>query len=469
MPVQSRHRSAMPFTSLGLSAPLLRAIADHEYDAPTPVQAAAIPAVLQGQDVWASAQTGSGKTAAFALPLLQLLSISPRPRGRFVRALILAPTRELAAQIADSILAYSRFLPEPIKTLAIFGGVSLNPQMMDLGGGADIIVATPGRLLDLIDHHAVSLSAVTTLVLDEADRLLDLGFTDEVNRIIALLPAKRQSLLFSATFPSAVQSLAAALLKNPVRIDVPTEPATAPDITQRAIEVDPPRRTQLLRHLIQENKWPRVLVFVATKYATEHVAEKLRKAGIDAVALHGELSQGARTQALANFKTSKIQVLLATDLAARGLDIASLPVVVNFDLPRSASDYTHRIGRTGRAGESGLAINFISAGTHAHFRLIEKRHRLAIPREQITGFEPGEGEVPLPPPSTGGIKGKRKSKKDKLREAAGLPPTTPLSPAVRESLQSGVRPGKLVRPTEPAEPGELFPWCPSQTGVRHPH
>jgi superfamily II DNA/RNA helicase len=458
----------MPFASLGLSEPLLRAIADQDYDEPTPVQSAVIPAILRDEDVWASAQTGSGKTAAFALPILQRLSTSPKLRGRFVRALILSPTRELAAQIADSILAYSRFLPEPVKTMAIFGGVSINPQMMDLGGGADVIVATPGRLLDLIAHNAVSLSAVSTLVLDEADRLLDLGFTDEVNRVIALLPAKRQNLLFSATFPPAVHALAAALLHNPLRIEVPAEPATAPAILQRAIEVDPPRRTQLLRHLIQENHWPRVLVFVATKYATEHVAEKLRKAGINAQALHGELSQGARTRALADFKAAKIQVLLATDLAARGLDIEQLPVVVNFDLPRSASDYTHRIGRTGRAGESGLAVNFISAGTHVHFRLIEKRHLFALPREQITGFEPEEIAVPPPPPSTGGIKGRRKSKKDKLREAAGLPPSTPLPAASgRGELPTG-RPPQPARSAAPIETGDLFPWRPSQNYVRRP-
>jgi len=406
----------MPFSSLGLSEPLLRAVAGRNYAAPTPIQAAAIPAVLRGGDVWASAQTGSGKTAAFALPILQILSTTRRERGRFVRALILAPTRELAAQIGESIRTYGRFLPEPIKTLVVYGGVSINPQMMALGGGADIIVATPGRLLDLIDHNAVSLSAVAVLVLDEADRLLDLGFADELTRIVALLPARRQSLLFSATFPPAVQSLAEGLLRNPVRLDVPSEPETKPDILQRAIEVDPPRRTQLLRRLIEENKWSRVLVFVATKYATEHVAEKLRKAGIAATAFHGELSQGARMQALADFKASKVQVLLTTDLAARGIDIASLPVVVNFDLPRSATDYTHRIGRTGRAGESGVAVNFISADTHAHFLLIEKRHGLNLEREQIEGFEPVETEVPSPP--GGGIKGRRKSKKDKLREAA---------------------------------------------------
>jgi ATP-dependent RNA helicase RhlE len=420
----------MPFSDLGLLEPLLQAVADRNYTAPTPVQAAAIPAILRGSDVWASAQTGSGKTAAFALPILQRLAEGPRERGRFVRVLVLVPTRELAAQIGDSFRHYSHHLPASTKVLVVYGGVSINPQMMALGGGADVIVATPGRLLDLVDHNAVSLSAVSTLVLDEADRLLDLGFADELNRIIALLPKRRQNLLFSATFPAVVQSLAEGLLHDPVRIEVATVPAMAPDITQRAIEVDPPRRTQLLRHLIEQNGWARVLVFVATKYATEHVAEKLRKAGIRATALHGELSQGARMQALADFKASKVQVLLATDVAARGLDIVQLPVVVNFDLPRSATDYIHRIGRTGRAGESGVAVSFVSAGTHAHFQLIEKRHHLAVPREQIEGFEPTELEAPAA--STGGIKGRRKSKKDKLREAAARAATPDVPPALPE-------------------------------------
>jgi superfamily II DNA/RNA helicase len=418
------------FSSLGLAAPLLHAVADRRYQAPTPVQAAAIPAVLAGRDVWAQAQTGSGKTAAFALPMLQHLSAAHRERGRFVRALVLAPTRELAAQIGESFRQYSRHLAARPKVMVLHGGVSINPQMMGLGGGADVIVATPGRLLDLIDHNAVSLSATQVLVLDEADRLLDLGFTDEVNRLLSLLPKRRQNLLFSATFPPEVQSLAAALLRDPVRIEVAVEPATAPDIHQRAIEVDEPRRTQLLRHLVQHERWSRVLVFVATKYATEHVAEKLRKAGIKAGALHGELSQGARTQALQDFKDGKLQVLLATDVAARGIDIVRLPAVVNYDLPRSTADYTHRIGRTGRAGEAGVAVSFVSARMHAHFQLIEKRHQLAIPREQIPGFEPVELDVPVSPPG-GGIKGRRKSKKDKLREAAaraadpGAAPATP--------------------------------------------
>ena len=405
----------MSFSSLGLSEPLLRAVAARNYSTPTPVQGTAIPEILRGRDVWASAQTGSGKTAAFALPILQLLGAGPRPRGRFVRALILVPTRELAAQIGEAIGRYSQHLPYSPKTLTVFGGVSINPQMLALGRGADILVATPGRLLDLLEHNAVSLSAVSILVLDEADRLLEEGFSDELGRILAMLPGRRQNLLFSATFPPAVQTLATAMLRDPVRLDAPSA-AAQPDIIQRVIEVDAPRRTQLLRHLIQENQWSRVLVFVATKYAAEHVAEKLRQAGLVAAALHGDLSQGARSRALANFKAGNVRVLLATDLAARGIDILRLPVVVNFDLPRSAVDYTHRIGRTGRAGETGLAISFVSAGTHAHFRLIEKRHRFNLPREQVEGFEPVETEVPAP--SNGGIKGKRKSKKDKLREAA---------------------------------------------------
>lgn len=406
----------MTFTSLGLSIPLLRAVAEKGYETPTPIQAAAIPAILRGGDVWASAHTGTGKTAAFALPLLQKLSARKREPGRIARSLILVPTRELAVQIGESIRRHSRFLPEPIKVLTVYGGVSINPQMMAFGGGADVVVATPGRLLDLIDHNAVSLATVSTLVLDEADRLFALGFADELNRIIALLPAKRQTLLFSATFPPAVTALAEALLRNPVRIEI-AAPTTSPELlTQRAIEVDAPRRTQLLRHLITTEGWTRVLVFVATKYLTEHVADKLRRAGLKAEALHGELSQGARMQALADFKAGKLQALIATDVAARGIDIVDLPVVVNFDLPRSPADYTHRIGRTGRAGTPGVAVSFISAETHAHFQLIEKRNRLNLVREQIEGFAPGIVTPPAPA-STGGIKGKRPNKKDRYRAA----------------------------------------------------
>lgn len=404
------------FLKLGLGVPLLRAITEKGYETPTPIQAQAIPPILAGKDVCASAQTGSGKTAAFALPLLQRLSAERRAGGRFTRALILVPTRELGVQIGEAIRRYSRFLKEPLKTLVVYGGVSINPQMMALGGGADILVATPGRLLDLMEHNAVSLSAVATLVLDEADRLLAMGFADELMRILARVPASRQMLLFSATFPTEVEALVEKMLRAPVRIVVATESETAPDIVQRAIEVDVPARTQLLRHLVQTEGWTRVLVFVATKYSTEHVADKLRRTGLNADALHGELSQGGRMGALADFKAGKTQILVATDVAARGLDIVSLPVVVNYDLPRSPADYTHRIGRTGRAGERGMAVSFVSAETHAHLAVIEKRNRITVTREQVAGFEPKQLAVPTSP-GTGGIKGKRKSKKDKMREA----------------------------------------------------
>jgi ATP-dependent RNA helicase RhlE len=405
----------MPFSSLGLSAPLVSAVS--QFISPTPVQSAATPVALKGGDVLATAQTGSGKTMAFVLPLLQHWLGTRLEKPRRVHTLILVPTRELAAQVTETVLRCSVHLPERIKVVSAFGGVSINPQMMALRGGADFVIATPGRLLDLVDHNAVHLSHVSALVLDEADRLLDLGFADELKRVLALLPKRRQNLLFSATFPEAVQALAKELLHEPTVIEIESDPTEMPVIDQRAIEVDTDKRTPLLRHLIKTERWKRVLVFVAKQYSAEHVADKLRRSGIAAVAFHGELSQGARSQALADFKDTQIQVLVATDLAGRGLDIVQLPVVVNYDLPRSAVDYTHRIGRTGRAGEAGLAVSFITAESHAHFCLIERRNHLSIAREQIPGFEPEE-LAPPPSPSTGGIKGLRKSKKDKLREAA---------------------------------------------------
>ena len=414
----------MPFSSLGFSSALLpaflQAIADKAYLTPTAIQTAAIPAILQGRDVVGSAQTGSGKTAAFALPMLQQLAEAPATASRRVRALVLVPTRELAAQVGEAIVSLAKYLPQRVKVAVVFGGVSINPQMMNLRSGADIVVATPGRLLDLIDHNALSIAAVSTLVLDEADRLLDLGFGEELARILGLLPAQRQNLFFSATFPPAIETLAQSMLHNPLRIEVQASVQDALEITQRAVEVDASRRTQLLRHLVQTEKWERVLVFVATKHAAEIVADKLRKAGIEAEPFHGELSQGKRIQVLQDFKIRAVQVVVATDVAARGIDIARLPVVVNYDLPRSALDYTHRIGRTGRAGKSGVALSFVSADSEAHFRLIEKRQRISVPREQVAGFEPVETMVPNPadPLSNGGIKGKRPSKKDKLREAA---------------------------------------------------
>ncbi|MDI1273140.1 DEAD/DEAH box helicase [Polaromonas sp.] len=412
----------MPFSSLGLSPALIHAVSNKGYLAPTPVQAAAIPAILQGRDVLGSAQTGSGKTAAFVLPLLQQLLTGPHEKPRRVRALVLVPTRELAAQVGETVRSLAQQLPQALKVATVFGGVSINPQMMNLRGGADIVVATPGRLLDLVDHNALVLTSVTALVLDEADRLFELGFADELRRVLALLAPQRQNLFFSATLPPAVQALAQTLLREPVRIDVLAGPEQAPDIVQRAIAVDAGRRTQLLRHLIQTKGWRRVLVFVATKHAAEIVADKLRKVRINAEPFHGELSQGKRTQVLADFKASRLKVVIATDVAARGLDIEQLPVVVNYDLPRSAVEYIHRIGRTGRAGESGGALSFVSADTLAHWRLIEKRQQLSLPLEQIEGFEPLQVQVSTDeagsPPATGGIKGKRPSKKDKLRAAA---------------------------------------------------
>ena len=406
----------MSFKSLGLSAPLLQAIAELGYEEPTAVQRAVIPEVLGGHDVWAKASTGAGKTAAFVLPILEALSHRELVVPRRVQALILVPTRELAKQTADSIAALRRYLPQRPKTVVILGGVSINPQMMELRGGADIVVATPGRLLDLVDKNALSLAAVSQLILDEADRLLDQGFADELGRIVALVPARRQTLLFSATFAPAVSALAERLLRAPVKIDVTEAPADVPAIAQRAIEVDVPRRTQLLRHLVETHDWGRVLVFVATTHAAEHVAAKLCGAGINALALHGKLSQGARTRALDLFRSSSVHVLVATDLASRGLDITGLPAVVNYDLPRSANDYVHRIGRTGRAGDHGVAISFITADMRTHFALIERTHRHYLVRERLAGFEPVE--LPSPVVATGGVKGARKSKKDKLREAA---------------------------------------------------
>jgi ATP-dependent RNA helicase RhlE len=311
-----------------------------------------------------------------------------------VRALVLVPTRELAAQVGETMRSLAQHLPERLKIAIAFGGVSINPQMMSLRGGADIVVATPGRLLDLVEHNALKLGAVSMLVLDEADRLFDLGFAEELGRILALLPAQRQNLLFSATFPPAIQSLADGMLRDPAVIDVQGEPGTEPNIVQRVIEVDANRRTQLLRHLLKENEWERVLVFVATQHSAQTVAEKLYKNGVYAVPFHGDIAQGTRTGILAQFKESRWDVVIATDLAARGIDIAQLPVVINYDLPRSPTDYIHRIGRTGRAGESGLAISFVSASTEAHFRLIEKRQGLSLPRERIEGFEPTEVAVP---------------------------------------------------------------------------
>ncbi len=425
------------FTALGLSPAMAQAAAAVGWALPTAIQAAALPAVLDGHDLLALAPTGSGKTAAFLLPLLQRLLDTPdqqAERPRRLRLLVLSPTRELALQTAAAARSLCGGLADgpagaaaaAIKIVAAVGGAAISPQMMALRGGADLVLATPGRLLDLLSHRALSLADVGALVLDEADRLLDQGFADEINRLLALLPADRQTLLLSATLPEAVVALAGQVLHQPVRVEAPaSDLAALPDITQRAFLVDSARRTPLLRQLISSEGWTRVLVFVATQYASEHVADKLQRAGVTAEALHGRQSPGRRARVLGELKAGRLTVLVATDLAARGLDLPGLPVVVNHDLPRSAVDHLHRIGRTGRAGAQGLAVSFICAdapGNEAHFQLIEKRQQQRVAREQVAGFEPAASPLaplsPLPADPTGGIKGKRKSKKDKLREAA---------------------------------------------------
>jgi ATP-dependent RNA helicase RhlE len=406
----------MSFASLGLTPTLLRAVRSVGYHAPTAIQSAALPPALAGRDVLALAQTGSGKTAAFALPLLQrLVAAPPRPGPR---ALVLAPTRELAAQTAELLRELAATLMHRPKVALAFGGVSINPQLMALRGGCDVMVATPGRLLDLLDHNGLTLAGVDCLVLDEADRLLAAGFADELQRVLALVPQRRQALLFSATFPPAVQAVAEQLLRDPVRIEIEEAP---PQITQRAIQLDRAQRLPALRHLLKEHAWKRVLVFVASRYTADLVSDKLFAHGFKAGVLHGELSQGARRDVLAALKAGSVEVLVATDVAARGLHVDALDAVINYELPRSAADYTHRIGRTGRAGASGEAVSFICADSadnaESHFRLIEKRQGQRVPRERLAGFEPQA--VASEAQATGGIKSAtRKSKKDKLREAA---------------------------------------------------
>lgn len=409
-------RPAMPFTSLGLSPAIALVAGKKNYLNPTPIQAAVIPAVLRGEDILAQAQTGSGKTAAYVLPLLQ------RVMTESSKVLILVPTRELAVQVGEEIksllvLAGKNNLSKAVKLVTAFGGVSINPQMMSLRGGADVLVATPGRLLDLIDQNAVRPAAFNTLVLDEADRLLDMGFAAEIGRILARLPVLRQNLLFSATFPADVTALAEGLLNQPTRVQIETTETSRPDILQRAISVDTHRRADLLAQLVRQYSGQRMLVFVASKQGAEQLANYLYSKDINAAPFHGEFSQGRRNQVLAEFKAGTLQVVVATDLAGRGIDIGDLPFVVNYDLPRSPVDYTHRIGRTGRNGASGTAISLVSAATEAHFRLIETRQNIRVEREVLPGFEPQVTAIPAAA-STGGVKGVRMSKKDKLRAAA---------------------------------------------------
>jgi len=417
----------MPFSRLGLSPYVLpalqRALRQAGYGAPTPIQQQAVPILLKGQDVMALAPTGSGKTAAYVLPALQHFFLAPPRRPRVLRQLVLVPTRELALQVTDVFATLGRELPRQPRVVCAVGGVSINPQLMALRGGADVVVATPGRLLDLLAHNALSLRQVQRLVLDEADRLLELGFGDELRQILAELPAQRQTALFSATFPAQIEALAAAGLRGPQRLQVDAQ--APPQIEQRALRVDAGRRVELLLSLLGDPRWRQVLVFVASIREGDRLAGALRRAGIAVQALHGDLAQGRRVRALQAFKDGELQVLVATDVAARGIDIAGLPVVVNHELPRSPADYLHRIGRTGRAGATGLAVSFVEAAALAHWRLICRRHGLRLEPEVVPGFEPREA-VPAAPVSdgNGGIKGRRPSRKDRLRAAAQAGPSS---------------------------------------------
>ena len=413
------------FNELGLIPELIARLSDLEYSQPTPIQAKAIPSILAGSDLIAGANTGSGKTATFALPMLQTLFLAQGAnkapsKGNFVTGLILVPTRELAVQVADSVKSYSANFNGAIKTVAVFGGVSVNTQMQALRGGADIIVATPGRLLDLISSNAIKLDKVTTLVLDEADRMLSLGFTEELAELLALMPAKKQTMLFSATFPEQVTQLTQELLNNPVEIQVQSKDEST--LVQRVFTVNKGEKTTVLAHLIKAHKWRQALIFVNAKKDCEHLAGKLEKRGINAQVFHGDKGQSERTRVIEKFKAGEIEVLIATDIAARGLDIAKLPVVINFNLPRSPADYMHRIGRSGRAGEVGLALSLIDYEDFHHFRIIEKKNKLRLEREEVAGFavnqanldaaEALKNDKPMAKPEGTGKKKKKKANQE---------------------------------------------------------
>ena len=446
----------MSFEKLGLSADILRAVADLGYTHPTPIQLQAIPAVLQGGDLLAGAQTGTGKTAGFTLPILQMLSTRARAAAsngkRSVRALVLTPTRELAAQVEESVTQYGKYLP--LTSMTVFGGVSMVPQVKQLARGVDILVATPGRLLDHMQQKTVDLSGVEILVLDEADRMLDMGFIRDIRRVLAVLPSKRQNLLFSATFSDEIKQLADGLLKSPALIEVARRNTTAETVAQKIHPVDRDRKRELLEHLVREHNWFQVLVFTRTKHGANRLAEQLTKGGIPALAIHGNKSQGARTRALAEFKSGTLQVLVATDIAARGIDIDQLPHVVNFDLPEVAEDYVHRIGRTGRAGANGEAVSLVCVDEHQLLTQIERLIKRTIDREVIPGFDPDPHAVAQPirkaqqGRGAGGGRGGR-SGDDDARQPARAP---------REAREPrdggrGARPGNEPKPRREGERG----------------
>jgi ATP-dependent RNA helicase RhlE len=382
----------MSFSALGLAKPLLRALEEKGYAAPSPIQLKAIPAALSGKDVMAAAQTGTGKTAGFTLPLLQRLAGGAKVKANHIRALILTPTRELAVQVAESVAAYGKHLS--LKSGVVYGGVKINPQMMKLRGGIDVLVATPGRLLDLFNQNAVKFSQVEILVLDEADRMLDMGFIGDIRKIIALLPKKRQNLLFSATFSTDIRRLTGDLLTNPVQIEVSPRNSAAKRVKQWVYEVDKSRKPALLSHLVRNKGLVQVLVFIRTRNGADRLVQRLERDGISVAAIHGDKSQGERTRTLADFKANKIRILVATDIAARGIDISELPQVINFDLPKVPEDYIHRIGRTGRAGSEGEGISLVSADEVNLLSGIETLIGHTLVREVETGFIPTHN-VPL--------------------------------------------------------------------------
>lgn len=391
----------MNFEQLALVEPLLQAIRKQGYDTPSPIQQQAIPVILKGRDVLASAQTGTGKTGAFALPLIQRLMQQPKAKSNHALALILTPTRELAAQVHASIVAYSEFLP--MRSAVVYGGVKINPQMMILRGGVEILVATPGRLLDLYQQNAIRFEQIETLILDEADRMLDMGFIHDIKRIISHLPRVRQNLLFSATFSDSIRQLTKTVLKDPVELTMGPRNTAATKVTQIVHPVDKAQKTALLCHLLQEKHWQQTLVFSRTKHGANKLVKGLAAANISALAIHGNKSQPQRLKALHDFKSGKVSVLVATDIAARGIDIEQLPLVINFDLPQVPEDYVHRIGRTGRAGHEGLAISLVSADESMQLHNIEKVLKQRLNRVEIDDFEP-KHSVPVSHSPTQAIK-----------------------------------------------------------------
>ncbi|MFI7867167.1 DEAD/DEAH box helicase [Ectopseudomonas khazarica] len=407
----------MTFASLGLIEPLLRTLTELDYQTPTPVQSQAIPAVLKGRDLMAAAQTGTGKTAGFALPLLQRLTLEgPQVASNSVRALVLTPTRELAEQVLQSFQAYGQHLP--LSSYAVYGGVSINPQMMKLRKGVDVLVATPGRLLDLYRQNALKFTQLQTLVLDEADRMLDLGFARELDELFSALPKKRQTLLFSATFSDAIRQMAGELLRDPLSVEVSPRNAAAKSVKQWLIPVDKKRKSELFLHLLEQKRWGQVLVFAKTRKGVDQLEQELLAMGVAADSIHGDKPQPSRLRALERFKASEVQILVATDVAARGLDIDDLPLVVNLDLPINAEDYVHRIGRTGRAGSSGEAISLVCADEVELLAAIERLIRQVLPRREEADFIP-DHRVPQTTIDGQVLKKPKKPKQKLIPDAGG--------------------------------------------------